>query len=159
MHQQNKNNNFSKQNVMAWLFVFCWIFAAYGACYIIIFGEGPFHIFERLREFMRGLGEGWGTLFSCMLCLPANFGLFGSLIDWFLLPVAFTPFNILFSGFPCMWWAAALLDATFTSGCVWIIHHVFLLIDNRSDFFGVKTGKVQIVEEENKDIISIDDTL
>lgn len=143
---------------MDWIFTFCWIFAAYGACNIIIFGEGPFHIFERLRDFMKGLGEGWGTLFSCMMCLPANFGLFGSLINWFFIAVPFTPFNILFAGYPCLWWAAALMDAAFTSGCVWIIHHVVLLIDNKSDYYGVKTGKVQIVDETNNVIQAEDIT-
>lgn len=143
---------------MSWIYIFCWIVAAYGTCNIMIFGEGPFHIFEKLRDFTKGLGKNWETLFSCMMCLPANFGIFGSLINWFLLPIPFTPFNILFAGIPGMWWAAALMDAALTSGCVWIIHHMVLLIDNKSDYYGVKTGKVQIIDEDNNTIQAEDIT-
>ena len=67
-----------------------------------------------------------------MMCLPANFGWICSLVNWFLIPIAFTPFNILFDEFPELWWLAALCDGAFTSGIVWLTHNVETLFENKS---------------------------
>ena len=113
-----------------WLIVFCYSFVAYGACNVIVFGSGPFRIFERLRDFASGISEHFGSLFSCMMCLPTNFGLICSLVNWFFIPVKFTPFCIIFSDQPNLWWLAMLCDASFTSGIVWFIHHVEEFFEN-----------------------------
>ena len=108
----------------AGLIVLCYSLMAYGACNVIVYGSGPFKIFERIREWAANINEHFGLLFQCMMCMPTNFGLICSLVNWFFIPVAFTPFNILFAGNPGLWWLAMLCDAAFTSGVVWIIHHV-----------------------------------
>jgi hypothetical protein len=92
---------------------------------MVAFGSGPFRIFERIRSWSRGISEHFGMLFTCMMCLPANFGWIMSLIDWFLIPaVAFTPFNIVFAGAAGLWWLAMILDCGFTSGMVWLLYQL-----------------------------------
>ena len=77
------------------LIIFLYIFAVYGLSNMVEFGSGPFRIFERLREWSSNISEHFGTLFSRMMCFPANIGWIVSLIDWFLVPsIALTPFNI-----------------------------------------------------------------
>ena len=107
-----------------WLIVFCYCLAAYGTCNVIAYGSGPFRIFERLRDGAERIHPHFGLLFQCMMCLPTNFGLICSLVNWFFIPIAFTPFNIIFAGYPTLWWLAMLCDAAFTSGIVWIIHQI-----------------------------------
>ena len=104
---------------------------AYGACNVIVFGSGPFKIFERIRYWSDYIDEHFGQLFSCMMCLPTNFGIICSLVNWFLIPVAFTPFNLVFAG-TSLWWLAMLCDGAFTSGVVWLIHTVQEYIENKT---------------------------
>lgn len=108
----------------AGLIVLCYSLMAYGACNVIVYGSGPFKIFEHIREWATNINEHFGLLFQCMMCMPTNFGLACSLINWFFIPVAFTPFNIVFAGDSTLWWLAMLCDAAYTSGAVWLIHHI-----------------------------------
>lgn len=108
----------------AGLIVLCYSLMAYGACNVIVYGSGPFKVFEHIRYWASGISEHFGLLFQCMMCMSTNFGLICSLVNWFFIPVAFTPFNVLFAGNAGLWWLAMLCDAAFTSGVVWIIHHV-----------------------------------
>lgn len=104
---------------------------AYGVCNVIVFGSGPFRIFERIREWADDIDEHFGQLFSCMMCLPTNFGIICSLVNWFFIPIAFTPFNILFAG-TGLWWLAMLCDGAFTSGIVWLINTIQEYIENKT---------------------------
>jgi hypothetical protein len=106
---------------MAWLVILVYTFAAFGLCNMVAFGSGPFRIFEKLREWSEGISEHFGLLFKCMMCLPANFGWIMSLINWFLIPVAITPFNIILAG-TGLWWLAMVLDCCFTTGAVWLLY-------------------------------------
>lgn len=119
------------------MLIFLYSIVAYGACNVIAFGSGPFRIFERLREWADGISEHFGSLFGCMMCLPTNFGLLCSLFNWFLIPIAFTPFNIVFAG-TSLWWLAMLCDAAFTTGIVWLIHTVQEHIENKTTMTGEK---------------------
>jgi len=110
-----------------------------------VFGSGPFHIFEHIRSISSNISEHFGTMFSCMMCFPANLGWILSLIDWFFVKsVAFTPFNILLTG-TGLWWLALLFDCCFTSGIVWIINHIELFFEN------IAEGNVNSQEMENND--------
>ena len=121
------------------LTVICYIFVAYGACNVIAFGSGPFRVFERIRMWSNGISEHFGQLFSCMMCLPANFGWIFSIVNWFLIPmVALTPFNIILGGYVGLWWLAALCDGAFTTAIVYLIYVV-------DDFFEKKN---EIMERE-----------
>ena len=121
------------------LIIFIYSIVAYGICNIIVFGSGPFRIFEKIREWSNDINEHFGQLFSCMMCLPTNLGIVLSLLNWFIIPIAFTPFNILFAGYSSLWWLAMILDGAFTSGIVWLIHHVEEYFENKSITSGEKT--------------------
>jgi len=106
------------------LLIFIYCFVSYGFSNMMVFGSGPFRIFEHIRSITMRISEHFGTMFQCMMCFPANLGWVLSLIDWFLIKeVAFTPFNIILAG-TGLWWLALLMDCCFTSGIVWFIHHV-----------------------------------
>lgn len=115
----------------SWLIVALYSIMAYGACNVIVFGSGPFRIFERIREWADDIDEHFGQLFSCMMCLPTNFGIICSLVNWFFIPIAFTPFNIFFAG-TGLWWLAMLCDGAFTSGIVWLINTIQEYIENKT---------------------------
>lgn len=119
------------------MLIFLYSIVAYGACNVIAFGSGPFRIFERLREWADGISEHFGSLFGCMMCLPTNFGILCSIFNWFLIPIAFTPFNIVFAG-TSLWWLAMLCDGAFTTGIVWLIHTVQEHIENKTTTSGEK---------------------
>ena len=106
------------------LIIFIYCIAAYGLSNMMVFGSGPFSIFEAIRYWSNRVSEHFGKLFSCMMCFPANLGWIVSLIDWFFIKeMALTPFNMWLSG-TNLWWLALLGDCCFTSGAVWIIHYI-----------------------------------
>ena len=132
------------------LIIFLYIFAVYGFSNMVVFSSGPYRIFEKIREWSSSLSEHFGTLLSCMICLPANVGWVASVIDWFLIPnLALTPFNILLVG-TNLWWVALIADCCLTSGLVWIIHNV------ESFFESIANGNSAIQEDDN-DIINLHD--
>ena len=135
------------------LIILCYCLAAYGLSNMFVFGSGPFRIFERIRYITNAIGDHFGTLFTCMMCFPANVGLICSLINWFFIPVALAPFNIILAGHAGLWWLAALCDCAFTSGVVWLIHHF-------EEYFELKaeSGQDMIVEDVREDdVIEADD--
>lgn len=65
--------------------------AVYGLSEMVVFGSGPFHIFEKWRNFTENINGHFGELFQCMLCFPTWVGLLFSLINVLFIPMAFTP--------------------------------------------------------------------
>lgn len=129
------------------IFLFC--IAAYGLSNMMVFSSGPFRIFEHIRSLANRISEHFGSLFSCMICFPANVGWITSAIDWFLIKdIALTPFNILLAG-TGLWWLALIADCCFTTGAVWIIHNV------ESFFESIAEGTSSIQEPENNDNIDV----
>ena len=136
------------------LLIFCYCVVAYGLSNMMVFGSGPFRLFEHIRNTSSAIGEHFGQLFQCMMCFPANFGWVMSLIDWFLLPnIAITPFNIILAG-TGYWWLALLLDCCFTSGMVWFIHHVEEYFENIAENADKNS---EVVVEQDPDVIEADD--
>ena len=139
---------------------------AYGACNVIAFGDGPFYIFSRLREFAHNISPHFGKVFSCMMCLPANFGWICSLVNWFFIPVMFTPFNIIFNGCDNLWWLAALCDGALTSGIVYLIYIFNEYLEKRIDYYEQNTYRDETnidgydsAENDNKVLLVEDITL
>lgn len=129
------------------LIIFLYCIAAYGFSNMMVFGSGPFRIFEHIRNFTSKISEHFGKLFQCMMCFPANLGWFLSLIDWFLIKqIAFTPFNILLLG-TNLWWMALIMDCFFTSGIVWLIHNFESFFEN--------LGNTNNNQENNNEIIEV----
>ena len=101
-----------------------YIFLSYGLSNLIVYANGPFHIFEKWREISHNIGEQFGELFTCMMCFSTWVGLALSLVNSLLLPVvAFTPFNIIL-GSVAPFWFIMILDMGFTSAVVWLIHQL-----------------------------------
>lgn len=133
-----------------WLIIFLYCIAAYGLSNMMVFGSGPFKIFEHIRNITSSISEHFGSMFQCMMCFPANVGWVVSLIDWFFIKsIAITPFNILLAG-TNLWWLALLCDCCFTSGIVWITHNV------ESFFESIAEGTSSIQEQDN-DTIQLND--
>ena len=127
------------------LIILCYILVAYGACNVIAFGDGPFYIFSRIREWANNISTHFGKVFSCMMCLPANFGWICSIVNWFFIPIAFTPFNIVFGDNSELWWLAALCDGAFTTGIVYLIFILNEFLEKKIDYYERNT----IVEEDD----------
>lgn len=135
------------------LIIVLYCLAAYGLSNMMVFGSGPFKIFEKIRSVSYNISPHFGTLFSCMMCFPANVGLIVSAIDWFFLPsIALTPFNICLIG-TNLWWIALLADCCFTSGVVWIIHNIESFFESIAN----GTASNQEDDEDNNDIIQLHD--
>jgi hypothetical protein len=127
------------------LIIFLYCISAYGLSNMMVFGSGPFRIFEHIRNISTNISSHFGSMFSCMMCFPANVGIVVSAIDWFLIKnFALTPFNILLLG-TNLWWVALLADCCFTSGIVWIIHNVESFFESIAN----GTASNQSNEEEN----------
>lgn len=131
------------------LIILLYVFSVYGLSNMVVFGSGPFKIFERIRGVSNDINPHFGTLFSCMMCFPANIGWITSLIDWFLLPsIAITPFNLMLIG-TNLWWVALIFDCCFTSGVVWIIHNI------ESFFESIASGTSSSQENDDNDIMNL----
>lgn len=110
---------------MDFFIILCYIICAFGACNVIAFGSGPFRVFERFRNLTDRISSHFGEMFTCMMCLPANFGWIFSLINLLWIPIAITPFNIILSGLGLSWWwLIVLCDGAFTSGIVWLLYRL-----------------------------------
>lgn len=132
------------------LIIFIYSIAIYGFSNMMVFGSGPFRIFERIRNISNHISEHFGKMFACMMCFPANLGWVLSLIDWFFIKnTAFTPFNILLIG-TNLWWLALILDCFFASGIVWLIHNIETFFEN------IGNGSAMTEQNnENNDIINL----
>ena len=132
------------------LLIFIYCIAAYGISNMMVFGSGPFRIFERIRALATSIGEHFGSMFSCMICFPANVGWVVSLIDWFFLKsVAITPFNIILAG-TGLWLVALICDCCFTTGAVWIIHNIESFFESIAE--GTSRVQTDEVEDDNIEI-------
>lgn len=130
------------------LIIFLYSFTIYGLSNMMVFSSGPFKIFENIRKWTSQISEHFGSLFNCMICLPANIGWIISLLDWFFIKkIAITPFNILLIG-TNLWWLALILDCCFTSGIVWFIHNIETFFENSSN---------EVITENDNEIINIHD--
>lgn len=98
------------------------ILIAYGISNIIVFSS----IFRRWREFWTNVSpDFWGTLFTCMICLPTWIGIMGSILIWSptdyygVVTEGLNFFNLFTIPKGLI---TAFLDGCLTSGIVWLIH-------------------------------------
>lgn len=123
---------------MKWFFLFCYLFFAYGCSLIVTNGVGPKNIFIRLRAWAENVGPNFGLLFRCMMCFPCNLGIVFSLLNWFLIPVSITPFNMIFADYHSIWYLsilAAIMDGCLTSGICHIIYNIEDYIDKSTPIY------------------------
>lgn len=108
---------------MAAVSILCYAVFAYGLSNMVVYARGPFALFEKWRDFAYKTSEGFGELFSCMICFPTWVGIVSSVVDILCRGFEFTPFNILL-GASAPWWVVVGMDACFTSGVVWFMDQV-----------------------------------
>ena len=143
--------------ISQWLILFCYIIFAYGFSNMVVFGSGPFRVFERIRNGAEMISPHFGQMFQCMMCFPANLGWAVSIINWFLVPISITPGNMLFGEIPetNLWYVAMIFDCCFTSGVVWLIHHMEEWFENLAE--GRNTGDSTDFYDEDDSVIDADD--
>lgn len=113
---------------MSWFILVCYFIFAYGISIIFTNGVGPFGIFIKIRRMARQIGPLTELMFKCMMCFPANVGWVFSIFNWFCIPIAISPFNMILKG-TNMWWLAAIMDACITSA----VCHTWWNIDDYVD--------------------------
>lgn len=116
------------------IIVFLYSILAYSISNMFVFAIGPFHIFEKIRDFLSNKSEMLSELFSCMICFPANVGWVLSLLNLLILPnTPLTPFNVLLygQGLPII---IVLCDLFYTSGIVWLIHSLQEYLETTNDY-------------------------
>ena len=95
---------------------------AYGVCNIIIFANGPFHIFTKMHDYFKENYPMLEEMFSCFICLPTWVGFFMSTVNLVLFPtVPFTPMNMVLLD-KALWPVILFFDGIVTSGACWLIH-------------------------------------
>ena len=62
-----------------------------------------------------------------------------SIINYFFVPIPFTPFNIILGG-TGMWYLILFMDAMFTCGIVWLLFQLEEMLE--------RTGKITYEDEE-----------
>lgn len=108
---------------MNWFIIFVYSIVAYAISNILVYANGPFHIFRNIRKIATKIHPQLGELFDCMICMPTWIGIILSGLNLYFLPnYGLTPFNMIATGMP--WYAILIFDGSFTSGIVWLIHTV-----------------------------------
>lgn len=131
--------------ISPWFVSICYLLFAYGISVIFTQAVGPFNVFIRLRVWAESISDNFGLLFKCMTCFPTNVGWVFSLVNWFLIPVPISPFNIILQG-TGLWWLAVIMDACITGG---VCHFLW----NLDDFIDKSTPVFMDETEGEDDII------
>lgn len=107
---------------MYYIFIFLvFSFICYSATQMIVYLNGPFHIFEKFRQFLQNTNDQLGELVSCEACTSTWMGFFISALNLIIIPtIAFTPFNLILGGYG-LWWLIIFLDGMFGSGISWLL--------------------------------------
>ena len=100
-----------------------YILAAYGLTEILVFFNGPFDIVEKFRKFAHWLHPKFGELFTCVACTSTWIGLILSALNYFLIDITVTPFNIILEETK-LWWVIIFMDGMFTCGIVWLLYQL-----------------------------------
>lgn len=93
----------------------------FGVGEMFIYFSGPFNILEYIRSMAHWIHPKFGELFTCIFCFSTWCGGFISALNYFLIPIHFTPFNIIFAG-SGLWWLIIPFDTFFGCGVVWLLH-------------------------------------
>lgn len=118
--------------------ILCFILAVYGISNMLVYAEGPFHIFDKYRKFMKTLPSNLGDSTECMICTPTIVGIVISLIDLILVPnVSFTPMSIIM-GHWYYFWLIVPLDGAIGSAGSWLIDTIQTYIEAKKESLWTK---------------------
>lgn len=95
----------------------------FGIGEMFIYFNGPFDILEYIRKIAHWIHPKFGDLFTCIFCFSTWSGAIVSLINYFLIPIPFTPFNMIL-GETKLWWVIALFDMFFGCASTWMWHRL-----------------------------------
>lgn len=96
-------------------------FMMYGFVLLLTSFDGPFNIVGKFRDLLHWLHPQLGKLIECPYCTCTWVGGFISSLNYLLISVKFTPFNIILCG-TGLWWLIIPFDTFFACGCVWLLH-------------------------------------
>ena len=114
------------------LILFLFSFICYSATQMIVYLNGPFHIFEKFRHLMQKTSDQLAELVSCEACCSTWISFFISALNLIVLPsIAFTPFNLILGG-KGLWWLIILLDGLYGSGITWMLFRIEDYLVNNS---------------------------
>lgn len=116
---------------MTFIAILAYSLAVFGCAQMFIYFNGPFGIVEKWRQFAHWISDGFGEMFTCVFCFSTNVGWIASLLNYFFIPIAFTPFNIIL-GHNASWWLVMLLDMFFTCGTTWLWHQLDEYLENNT---------------------------
>lgn len=83
-----------------------------------------------------------------MLCMPTNIGWVFSIVNWFFLPIAISPFNMILAG-TNLWWLAAIMDGCLTGGVCHFLWNIDDFIDKSTPIFEDASDEDTITLEED----------
>ena len=99
-----------------------YVFVSYGICNIIIYANGPFHMFKKMHLFLKEKYPMIEEMTSCFICLPTWVGFGLSAVNLlFFTYMPFTPMNIVLHS-KSLWPIIIFLDGMFTSGACWVLN-------------------------------------
>ena len=127
---------------MVWFILVVFILLNYGMSNMVVYANGPFHIFEWWRNTAFKIHPQLGELFTCMICYPTWNGMLLSVVS-LLVGINFTPFTVIFDG--SYWLLAILFDGCVGSGATWVIHNIEEYFERGS------------YEEDNNNVIEVQD--
>lgn len=113
---------------MNFFILLCYILFAFGATELMIFFDGPFDIIEKFRRFAHYISPSFGKLFTCVACLSTWIGLLFSALNYFLIPIKFTPFNIILDD-TNLWYLIIIMDGMLTCGTTWFLYQLEEMIE------------------------------
>lgn len=109
--------------MLLFITILSYIIFAFGFAEILIFFNGPFDIVEKFRKFAHWIHPKFGELFTCVACCSTWIGLFFSALNYWVIPIKFTPFNIIFADTQ-LWWLILFMDGMFTCGTTWLLYQL-----------------------------------
>lgn len=103
----------------------------FGIGEMFVYFDGPFGIIESFRRFAHWIHPKFGELFTCIFCFSTWSGAIMSMINYFLIPVPFTPFNIIL-GDTGLWYVIMALDMFFGCASTWMWHGIDELVESNT---------------------------
>ena len=108
---------------MTLLKIIFYFISVYGLSFMMVYQEGPFNIFTRIRKLNNGLNK----LLSCMFCTPTWLGMIFSLVNMLLFTSAPFTLGFIIFGNICYWPLIFIFDMLTTP----VIVHFMDLIENK----------------------------
>jgi hypothetical protein len=107
---------------LTFLYLIIYVICAYNVSFWLVYGEGPFGIFQKFRDFVEKVSPQMRKALNCMNCTPTWVGMIASILNFIILPnLPLTPFGILL--YNKVWWGIIIfLDTIFTAGAVYLVH-------------------------------------